>query len=109
MSRTPINNMVTPYLESLLQDLNHPELSVAAHIVVDILGIDLDVVTPGDQFHLLPTLSNRSLTTLEQNVENKNKHGLNYLRLKFDILSVFLVIILISKFGISFDRDLLLS
>ena len=65
MSRTPINNMVTPYLESLLQDLNHPELSVAAHIVVDILGIDLDVVTPRDQFHLLPTLKNASFTTLE--------------------------------------------
>ena len=77
MSRTPINNMVTPYLESLLQDLDHPELSVAAHIVMYILGIDLDLVTPGDQFHLLPTLSNRSFTTLEQNVENENKHGLN--------------------------------
>lgn len=80
MSRTPINNMVTPYLESLLQDLNHPELSVAAHIVVDILGIDLDVVTPGDQFHLLPTLSNRSLTTLEQNVENKKQTWLKLLK-----------------------------
>ena len=85
MSRTPIKNTVTPYLESLLQDLNHPELSVAVHIVVDILGIDLDVVTPRDQFHLLPTLSNRCFTTLEQNVENENKHGLNCYRLKFEI------------------------
>ena len=61
--------MVTPYLESLLQDLNHPELSVAVHIVVDILGIDLDVVTPGDQFHFIPTLKIESFTVLEQNID----------------------------------------
>lgn len=44
------------YLESLVQNFGHSELCVAPHIIMDILGVDLNIITPRDQFHLLPTL-----------------------------------------------------